>query len=206
MYCSDFKTKSAMKLDVHRSFHTCPSTKDKLCVVEGKISCLLAWQIVFDVSQTDFYRHASMAASGSRAQCHGGSGHGKMSSRMTQAVQTVDILLQGKADPMPHRGQTLPSGVRAVQKIIPSGNKWKHILKEINHVRPCIKLPPSTPQIVQLGIQVILRMVMSDVHSMAGFYIELSFLPLSFSALQSTKIFYLYALPMYLLQAMVWTL
>jgi hypothetical protein len=96
--------------------------------------CMLAWWKIHGVFKTDFYRYKQYAASGRRAQYHGGKGRTKSSGSKLQAVQTMKMLLESKADPMPHRTCNLKTGEKVVQKILPAGTKWKQILKTVNDV------------------------------------------------------------------------
>jgi hypothetical protein len=86
------------------------------------------------MSKIDFYRYKQYAASSCRAQYHGGKGRTKSSSSKLQAVQTMKMLLESKADCMPHRTCNLKTGGMVVQKILPVGTKWKQILKTMNDV------------------------------------------------------------------------
>jgi hypothetical protein len=92
-------------------------------VLEGKLVCMLAWWKIYGVSKTDFYRYKQYAASGRRAQFHAGKGRTKARVSKQQAVQTMKMLLESKADPMPHRTCNLKTGEKGVQKILPSGTK-----------------------------------------------------------------------------------
>jgi hypothetical protein len=134
MHHSDSKSKDALRLGVHRHFHRIKGESRRFYVLEGKLVCMLAWRKVYGVSKTDFYRYKQYAASGRRAQCHGGKGRTKSSSSKLQAVQTMKMLLESKADPMPHRTCNLKTGEKVVQKILPAGTKWKQILKTVNNV------------------------------------------------------------------------
>jgi hypothetical protein len=46
----------------------------------------------------------------------------------------MKMLLETKADPMPHRTCNLKTGEKVVQKILPLGTKWKQILETVNEV------------------------------------------------------------------------
>jgi hypothetical protein len=46
----------------------------------------------------------------------------------------MEMLLESKADPMPHKTCNLRIGEKVVQKILPSGTKWKQILETVNEV------------------------------------------------------------------------
>jgi hypothetical protein len=96
--------------------------------------CMLAWRKIYDVSKTDFYRYKQYVASDRRAQYHRRKGRTKSSGSKLQAVQTMKMLLESKADPMPHRTCNLKTGEKVVQKILPAGTKWKQILKIVNDV------------------------------------------------------------------------
>jgi hypothetical protein len=100
---------------------------------------MCAWRMIYGVSKTDFYRYRAYAASGRRAQQHGLLGTQKTSTSTAQALQTMSVILTTTADSMPHRTRTITTGVskgeKVVQKILPSGTKWKNILEEVNKVR-----------------------------------------------------------------------
>jgi hypothetical protein len=134
MHHSDSKSKDALRLGVHRHFHHIKRESRRFCVLEGKLVCMLAWRKIYGVSKTDFYRYKQYAASGRRAQYHGGKGRTKSSGSKLQAVQTMKMLLESKADPMPHKTCNLKTGEKVVQKILLAGTKWKQILKTVNDV------------------------------------------------------------------------
>jgi hypothetical protein len=46
----------------------------------------------------------------------------------------MKMLLESKADFMPHKTCNLRTGEKVVQKILPSGTKWKQILQTRNEV------------------------------------------------------------------------
>jgi hypothetical protein len=46
----------------------------------------------------------------------------------------MKMLLESKVDRMPHRTCNLETGEKVVQKILPTGTKWKQILKTVNDV------------------------------------------------------------------------
>ena len=139
MHHSDTKFKDGIKLGVHRNFHYRPGTSSKICIVEGRAVCMQAWRMIFGVSKTDFYRYQKYAALGRRPQYHGGKGKKKTSISAAQAIQTMSMILSSKADSMPNRSHTKKSGLlkgkKVVEKILPSGTKWKHILDEVNKVK-----------------------------------------------------------------------
>jgi hypothetical protein len=134
MHHSDSKSKDAIRLAVHRHCRRISGESRRFCVLEGKLVCMLAWRKIYGVSKTDFYRYKQYAASGRRAQFHAGKGRTKARVSKQQAVQTMKMLLETKADPMPHRTCNLKTGEKVVQKILPSGTKWKQILETVNEV------------------------------------------------------------------------
>ena len=144
MHHSDSKSKDSMKLSVHRNFHCIPNTSKRVCVVEGKTVCMHAWRLIYGVSKTDFYRYRDYAATGRRPQHHGTLGKKKISSSTAQATQTMSMILSSTADAMPHRTHTKTSGImkgkKVVEKVLPNGTKWKHILEEVNKVETVNKL------------------------------------------------------------------
>jgi hypothetical protein len=48
----------------------------------------------------------------------------------------MKMLLELKADSMPHKTRNLKTGEKVVQKILPTGTKWKGILEVVNNVTP----------------------------------------------------------------------
>ena len=134
MYYSDTKSRNAIKLSVHRAFHYCPMSGQKLAVVEGKSVCFKAWRFIYDISPENFSRFKKMVDAGIRAQRHGNTSKQRRCTSMLQATATMRTLLEGRAESMPHRSHTNPEGEKVVQKILPSGSKWKNILKEVNEV------------------------------------------------------------------------
>lgn len=135
LYYANPKARNAMKLGVHRGFHRCSDTGQKLTVVEGKVLCLKAWRYVYDISAQNFSRFKKLVGAGARAQNHGNAGKQRQSAPMVQALATMKTLLDARAESMPHRTHTTPEGEKVVQKILPSGTKWKNLLTEVNHVR-----------------------------------------------------------------------
>jgi hypothetical protein len=134
MHHSDSKFKDGLRLGVHRQSQCVPGQSKKMCSLEGRLVCLEAWQKISGVSKTDFYRYKQYATTGRRAQDHGGKGRRKISDSKLQAIQTMKMLLESKADPMPHKTRNLKTGEKVVQKILPSGTKWKGLLEVVNTV------------------------------------------------------------------------
>jgi hypothetical protein len=114
MHHSDSKSKDALRLGVHRHFRRIKGESQRFCVLEGKLVCILAWREIYGVSKTDFYRYKQYAASSHQAQYHGGKGRTKSSGSKLQAVQTMKMLLESKADPMPHKTCNLKTGEKVV--------------------------------------------------------------------------------------------
>ena len=138
LHYADSKSKDSIKLAIHKNFHYISNTSKKVCVTEGKVICIGAWRMIHGVSKTDFYRYRAYAASGRRAQYHGLSGRRKTSSSTAQAVQTMSMILTNTAESMPHKTRTKTAGSskgeKVVQRILPTGTKWKNILDDINKV------------------------------------------------------------------------
>jgi hypothetical protein len=86
MHHSDSKSKDAFRLGVHTHFRRIKGESWRFCVLGGKLVCMLAWRKKNGVSKTDFCRYKQYAASGRRAQYHGGKGRTKSSGSKLQAV------------------------------------------------------------------------------------------------------------------------
>jgi hypothetical protein len=136
MHHSDSKSKDSLRLGVHRHSYSIPGQSSKMCCLEGRLVCMQAWRKIYGVSKTDFYRYKQYAATGRRAQYHGGKGRRRTSDSKLQAIQTMKMLLELKADSMPHKTRNLKTGEKVVQKILPTGTKWKGILEVVNNVTP----------------------------------------------------------------------
>jgi hypothetical protein len=128
------KDKATKCLDVHKCIQLCPEMKKKYVMVEDRKLCLYAWRMIHDIKERTFDRYASDVKKNKRPQEHGNLGKHKSSEATKQATATLRIMLEGTADMMPHKQRTLPTGERVGKKVLPTGTRWNHYLKNVNLV------------------------------------------------------------------------
>jgi hypothetical protein len=132
MWSGDHALRKHMKLQVHRTAYEVDDRK--VVSLEGCEVCVNAWSIIHSVSRDDFYRFKGYAARGMRASHHGNRGTKKRQVATRQACTSLSAMIEGATDLMPHKFRTLPSGERVVERVLPSGTKWKDLLHRINEV------------------------------------------------------------------------
>ena len=133
MWLADFRMRSAKKLEVHRNLHV-DTHGNKVVTLENVEVCCTAWYSIHVVSKADFYRFRKYYLLGRRSRFHGNSGTKKPREATLQASATLSIIIISLADAMPHKTRTLLSREKVVQMVLPTGTKWKNILKDINEV------------------------------------------------------------------------
>jgi hypothetical protein len=134
MHYSDSRTKDILRLGVHRQSYIGTTVSKSMFVLEGREVCMDAWQKIYGISKSNFYKYKGYARSGRRTQYHQNKGRKKVSMRKEQAIQTMKMLLVSKANSIPHKTRSLKTGEKVVQKILPNGTKWNGILETINEV------------------------------------------------------------------------
>ena len=108
-----------------------------MVTLNGRNVCEKAWRHIFAISKTTFYGNRSKFKCGMRP-CDHGNLNIKMNQIYTQqATATLSMLLEDKADMMPHKARTLPNGTRVVEMVLPCGTKWKKFLVTITEVSIC---------------------------------------------------------------------
>jgi hypothetical protein len=141
MWLGDFRLRSTKKLDVHRAIHV-NGTGRKVITIESIDVCCKAWYTIHGVSKADFYRQASYAKEGRRSRHHGNVGLKKPRESTRQATATLATIIEPLADAMPHKTRTLSTGEKVVEKVLPTGTKWKDILLDVNAVGEKVGLQP----------------------------------------------------------------
>jgi hypothetical protein len=141
MWLGDFRLRSTKKLDVHRAIHVNGAGR-KVITIESIDVCCKAWYTIHGVSKADFYRQAAYAKEGRRSRHHGNVGLKKPREATRQATATLATIIVPLADAMPHKTRTLTTGEKVVEKVLPTGTKWKDILLDVNAVGEKIGLEP----------------------------------------------------------------
>jgi hypothetical protein len=133
-----------IKLDVHRQVRV-DSNGRNVVTLEGIDVCPSAWQHIMGVSETSFYLYARDAVAGVAAQPHGNTGLKKPRHHTVVATAALRVILNRNADHMPHKTRVLPSGEKAVAKVLPANFKWKDQIPVIDsHLADCGLPPIST--------------------------------------------------------------
>ena len=117
-------------------------TGRKVITLESMDVCCTAWHIIHGVSKAEFYRQASYAKEGRRSRMHGNVGLKKPREATRQAAATLATIIVPLADATPHKTRTLPTGEKVVEKVLPTGTKWKDILLDVNDVGEKVGLQP----------------------------------------------------------------
>ena len=141
MWLGDFRLRSTKKLDVHRAIHVNDAGR-KVITIESMDVCCKAWYTIHGVSKADFYRQATYAKEGRRSRHHGNIGLKKPRESTRQAIATLATIIAPLADAMPHKTRTLTTGEKVVEKVLPTGTKWKDILLDVNAVGEKVGLHP----------------------------------------------------------------
>ena len=141
MWLGDFRLRSTKKLDVHRAIHVNGAGR-KVITIESMDVCCKAWYTIHGVSKADFYRQGSYAKEGRRSRHHGNIGLKKPRESTRQATATLATIIAPLADAMPHKTRTLATGEKVVEKVLPTGTKWKDILLDVNAVGEKVGLEP----------------------------------------------------------------
>ena len=141
MWLGDFRLRSTKKLDVHRTIHVNAEGR-KVITLEGTDVCCTAWYNIHGVSKAEFYRQAAYAKEGRRSRHHGNVGLKKPREATRQASATLATIIVPFVDAMPHKTRTLTTGEKVVEKVLPTGTKWKDILLDVNAVGEKAGLEP----------------------------------------------------------------
>jgi hypothetical protein len=97
------------------------------------------------VSETSFYLYTRDAAAGVAAQPHGNTGLKKPRHHTVVATAALRVIFNRNADHMPYKTRVLPSGEKAVAKVLPANFKWKDQIPVIDsHLANCGLPPIST--------------------------------------------------------------
>ena len=86
------------------------------------------------VSKAEFYRQAAYIRKGRRSCYHGNVGLKKLKVAMRQATTSLVTIIVPLADAMSHKLSTLTTGEKVVDKVLPTGKKWKDILLDVNAI------------------------------------------------------------------------
>ena len=141
MWLGDFRLRSTKKLDVHRAIHVNGAGR-KVITLENIDVCCTAWYSIHGISKTEFYRQSGYAKEGRRSRHHGNLGLTKPREATRQATATLATIIVPLADAMPHKTRTIVTGEKVVEKVLPTGTKWKDILLDVNAVGEKAGLQP----------------------------------------------------------------
>ena len=141
MWLADFRLRSTKKLDVHRAIHVNGAGR-KVITLESIDVCCKAWYTIHGVSKAEFYRQSAYAKEGRRSRHHGNLGLKKPREATRQATATLATIIVPLADAMPHKTRTTLTGEKVVEKVLPTGTKWKDILLDVNAVGEKAGLEP----------------------------------------------------------------
>jgi hypothetical protein len=141
MWLGDFRLRSTKKLDVHRAIHVNGAGR-KVITLESIDVCCKAWYTIHGVSKAEFYRQSAYAKEGRRSRHHGNLGLKKPRESTRQATATLATIIEPLADAMPHKTRTIVTGEKVVEKVLPTGTKWKDILLDVNAVGEKAGLEP----------------------------------------------------------------
>jgi hypothetical protein len=132
MWSADHALRKHMKLQVHRNTYEVDG--HKILSLEGHQVCLIAWSIIHSVPRADFYRFKGYSTRGMHTSHHGNWGTKKRRVATRQACASLAAMIEEAADLMPRKFRTLPSRERVVERVLPSGTKWKDLQHHINEV------------------------------------------------------------------------
>jgi hypothetical protein len=98
-------------------------TGRKVITIENINVCCKAWYTIHGVYKPDFYTKDTYAKQGCRSRHHGNVGLKKPKESTRQAMTTLATIIAPLADVMPHKIQTLTTGEKVVEKVLPIGTK-----------------------------------------------------------------------------------
>ena len=86
------------------------------------------------MSKADFNRQVAYVKEGRRSRHHGNVGLKKLRKATRQGTATLATIIVPFADAMPHKTHKLTTGEKIVEKVLPTGTKWKDILLDVKVV------------------------------------------------------------------------
>ena len=105
-----------------------------MVIVEGRTICIRAWMNIYMISRAQFNRNKAESLMGIRSRDHGNTGTTKPRANTVQARATLGVLVEGRADAMPHMTRTLPTGEKIGTEMLPVGTTWCNLLQEVNNL------------------------------------------------------------------------
>ena len=86
------------------------------------------------ISRAQYNRNKAESLMGVRSRDHGNTGTRKPRANTVQARATLGVLVEGRADAMPHMTRTLPTGEKIGTEMLPVGTTWSNLLQEVNNL------------------------------------------------------------------------
>ena len=127
-----FNARKLIALAVFQTIHRQEHSGRETVVVEGRTVCTRAWMNIYMISRAQFNRNKTESLMGVRARDHGNTGTKKPRANTVQAQATLGVLVEGRADSMPHMTRTLPTGEKIGTEMLPVGTTWTNLLEEVN--------------------------------------------------------------------------
>ena len=105
----------------------------EMVIVEGGRICIRAWMNIYMISRAQFNRNKAESLMGVRSRDYGNTRTIKPRANTVQARVTLEVLVEGRVDAMPHMTRTLPT--------------WCNLLQEVNNLDIDIGYTPRSMSI-----------------------------------------------------------
>ena len=129
-----FNARKLIALAVFQTIQKQEHSGRETVVVEGRTICTRAWMNIYMISRAQFNRNKADSLMGVRSRDHGNTGTKKPRAHTVQAQATLGVLIEGRADSMPHMTRTLPTGEKIGTEMLPVGTTWSNLLAEVNNL------------------------------------------------------------------------
>ena len=127
-----FNARKLIALSVFQSIQKQNYNGRETVIVEGRTICTRAWMHIYMISRAQYNRNKAESLMGVRSRDHGNTGTKKPRPHTVQAQATLGVLVEGRADSMPHMTRTLPNGDKIGTEMLPVGTTWTNLLGEVN--------------------------------------------------------------------------
>ncbi len=114
---------------------------EKIVVVEGKPICLEAWRIIHARGKTQFYDLKRLVMAGIRDSTHGNLGKKRMSEGVSQALSSMQHIIDESADHHPAKQRTAADNSRKVLKELPTSYTWEAVKNKVNQINTELGIP-----------------------------------------------------------------
>jgi hypothetical protein len=127
-----FNARKLIALSVFQSMQKQNYNGREIVIVEGRTICTRAWMHIYMILRAQYNRNKAESLMGVRSRNHGNTGTKKPRPHTVRAQATLGVLVEGRADSMPHMTRTLPNGEKIGTEMLPVGTTWTNLFGEVN--------------------------------------------------------------------------